>query len=70
MHFFAPDKNFWGGHGIVGGQTPLGLGMAFALKHKGLKGLVYVMVMVPPTKAPSMSHLILLLFGLAGCLHY
>ena len=22
MHFFAPDKNFWGGHGIVGGQTP------------------------------------------------
>ena len=32
MHFFAPDKNFWGGHGIVGGQTPLGLGMAYALK--------------------------------------
>ena len=24
MHFFAPDKNYWGGHGIVGGQTPLG----------------------------------------------
>ena len=23
MHFFAPDKNYWGGHGIVGGQTPL-----------------------------------------------
>tara|TARA_B100001093_G_scaffold372455_1_gene357397 strand:+ start:2743 stop:3909 length:1167 start_codon:yes stop_codon:yes gene_type:complete len=38
MHFFAPDKNFWGGHGIVGGQTPLGLGMAFALKYKGTKG--------------------------------
>ena len=38
MHFFAPDKNFWGGHGIVGGQTPLGLGMAFALKYKGIKG--------------------------------
>ena len=32
MHFFAPDKNFWGGHGIVGGQTPLGLGIAYALK--------------------------------------
>ena len=27
MHFFAPDKNYWGGHGIVGGQTPLGLGL-------------------------------------------
>ena len=38
MHFFAPDKNYWGGHGIVGGQTPLGLGIAFALKYKGLQG--------------------------------
>lgn len=38
MHFFAPDKNFFGGHGIVGGQTPLGLGLAFAVKYKGLKG--------------------------------
>ena len=38
MHFFAPDKNYWGGHGIVGGQTPLGCGIAFALKYKGTKG--------------------------------
>ena len=38
MHFFAPDKNYWGGHGIVGGQTPLGLGLAFGLKYKGLRG--------------------------------
>lgn len=38
MHFFAPDKNYWGGHGIVAGQTPLGLGLAFALKYKGVKG--------------------------------
>ena len=38
MHYFAPDKNFWGGHGIVAGQTPLGLGLAFAIKYKGLKG--------------------------------
>lgn len=38
MHFFAPDKNYWGGHGIVGGQTPLGLGLAFALKYKGVVG--------------------------------
>jgi pyruvate dehydrogenase E1 component alpha subunit len=38
MHFFAPDKNFWGGHGIVGGQTPLGLGLAFGVKYKGLRG--------------------------------
>lgn len=38
MHFFAPDKNFWGGHGIVAGQTPLGLGIAYALKHFKKKG--------------------------------
>ncbi len=38
MHYFAPDKNYWGGHGIVGGQIPLGTGLAYALKFKGLKG--------------------------------
>ncbi len=38
MHFFAPDKNYWGGHGIVAGQTPLGLGLAYAVKYKGLEG--------------------------------
>jgi pyruvate dehydrogenase E1 component alpha subunit len=38
MHFFAPDKNYWGGHGIVAGQTPLGLGLAYAIKYRGLKG--------------------------------
>src|SRR6267142_414408 len=38
MHFFAPDKNYWGGHGIVGGQTPLGLGLAYGIKYKGLIG--------------------------------
>ena len=38
MHFFAPDKHYWGGHGIVAGQTPLGLGLAFAIKYKGIKG--------------------------------
>ena len=38
MHFFAPDKHYWGGHGIVAGQTPLGLGLAFAIKYKGING--------------------------------
>ncbi|MDF9833265.1 pyruvate dehydrogenase E1 component alpha subunit [Ereboglobus sp. PH5-5] len=38
MHYFAPSLNFWGGHGIVGGQVPLGAGLAYALKYKGLKG--------------------------------
>jgi pyruvate dehydrogenase E1 component alpha subunit len=38
MHFFAPDKNYWGGHGIVAGQTPLGLGLGYGLKYKDLPG--------------------------------
>lgn len=38
MHFFAPDKNFWGGHGIVAGQTPLGLGLGYGVKYLGQQG--------------------------------
>jgi len=38
MHFFDPERNYWGGHGIVGGQTPLGAGIAFALKYREQKG--------------------------------
>jgi pyruvate dehydrogenase E1 component alpha subunit len=38
MHFFDPSRRYWGGHGIVGGQVPLGAGLAFALKYKGVKG--------------------------------
>ena len=38
MHFFDPSKNYWGGHGIVAGQTPLGVGLAYGLKYRGLKG--------------------------------
>lgn len=38
MHFFDPERNYWGGHGIVGGQTPLGAGLAFGLKYQNLKG--------------------------------
>ncbi len=35
MHFFDRENNFAGGHGIVGGQIPLGAGIAFAEKYKG-----------------------------------
>lgn len=34
MHFFSKEHNFVGGHGIVGGQIPLGTGIAFASKYK------------------------------------
>ncbi len=35
MHLFDADKHFLGGHAIVGGQIPLGTGIAFATKYKG-----------------------------------
>ncbi|MDD9912766.1 MAG: pyruvate dehydrogenase (acetyl-transferring) E1 component subunit alpha [Alphaproteobacteria bacterium] len=35
MHMFDPEKGFWGGHGIVGAQVPLGTGLAFAAKYRG-----------------------------------
>ena len=38
MHYFDPAKHYWGGHGIVGGQTPLGAGLAYALKYKEIEG--------------------------------
>lgn len=42
MHYFDPTRNFWGGHGIVGGQVPLGIGLGYAIKYKGLKGAAMV----------------------------
>ncbi|WP_245764007.1 pyruvate dehydrogenase (acetyl-transferring) E1 component subunit alpha [Thermoflexibacter ruber] len=39
MHIFDKSVNFIGGHGIVGGQIPLGAGIAFAEKYKGTKNL-------------------------------
>ncbi len=39
MHFFSKDKHFYGGHGIVGGQTPLAAGLAFAQKYQGSGGI-------------------------------
>jgi pyruvate dehydrogenase E1 component alpha subunit len=38
MHYFAPSLNYWGGHGIVGGQIPLGTGLAYGVKYQGKKG--------------------------------
>jgi pyruvate dehydrogenase E1 component alpha subunit len=35
MHIFSKEHNFYGGHGIVGGQIPLGAGLAFADKYNG-----------------------------------
>jgi pyruvate dehydrogenase E1 component alpha subunit len=34
MHMFSVDDRFYGGHGIVGAQVPIGTGLAFAHKYK------------------------------------
>jgi len=34
MHMFSEEKNFYGGHGIVGAQVPLGAGLAFADRYR------------------------------------
>jgi pyruvate dehydrogenase E1 component alpha subunit len=35
MHMFSKEKHFYGGHGIVGAQVPLGAGLAFADRYLG-----------------------------------
>jgi pyruvate dehydrogenase E1 component alpha subunit len=39
MHFFSKEKNYLGGHGIVGGQIPVGTGAAFTAKYLGTGGV-------------------------------
>ncbi len=42
MHMFSREKGFYGGHGIVGAQVPIGAGLAFAHKYKGDNGVCVV----------------------------
>ncbi|WP_298495138.1 pyruvate dehydrogenase (acetyl-transferring) E1 component subunit alpha [uncultured Algibacter sp.] len=39
MHIFSKEFRFYGGHGIVGGQIPLGAGIAFGDKYHGVDGV-------------------------------
>ena len=39
MHMFSEEKGFYGGHGIVGAQIPLGTGLAFAHQYMGDGGV-------------------------------
>ena len=38
---FKKENNFFGGHGIVGAQVPLGTGIAFANKYKSQKSVTF-----------------------------
>jgi pyruvate dehydrogenase E1 component alpha subunit len=44
MHMFSRDQNFFGGHGIVGAQVPIGTGLAFAHRYRddGLISVTYL----------------------------
>jgi pyruvate dehydrogenase E1 component alpha subunit len=42
MHMFSKEKEFYGGHGIVGAQVPLGAGLAFANKYRGNDNVSFV----------------------------
>ncbi len=41
MHFFDAEAHNMGGHGIVGGQIPLGIGFAFAQQYKKTAGVTF-----------------------------
>lgn len=42
MHFFDKEKNFMGGHGIVGAQIAMGAGVGFAEKYNGTDNVAFV----------------------------
>ena len=39
MHMFSREKGFFGGHGIVAAQVPIGAGLAFSHKYNGTKNV-------------------------------
>ena len=41
MHMFSVERNFYGGHGIVGANVPLGAGLAFANKYRGNNNITF-----------------------------
>lgn len=42
MHMFSAEKNFFGGHGIVAAQVPIGTGLALANQYRGNENISFV----------------------------
>ncbi|MCD7473464.1 Pyruvate dehydrogenase E1 component subunit alpha-2, mitochondrial [Datura stramonium] len=43
MHFYKKESGFYGGHGIVGAQVPLGIGLSFAQKYSKEEHVTFAM---------------------------
>lgn len=69
MHMFSAAHRVFGGHGIVGGQIPLGAGIAFAEQYKGTDNVTLATwAMALYAKVPCTRPLTWLCFG--NCLLY
>eukprot|EP00249_Psilotum_nudum_P012516 c23826_g1_i1 orf=724-1917(-) len=43
MHFYKKENGFYGGHGIVGAQVPLGIGLSFAQKYVKAEAVTFTL---------------------------
>lgn len=65
MHMFSKEKHFYGGHGIVGAQVPIGAGLAFADKYLGNGRVTFaILAMARPIKGRFMKPSTWRLFGI------
>ena len=52
MHMFSPENGFFGGHGIVGAQVPIGTGIALSLKYRGLSNVCFTFLALAARSPP------------------
>ena len=64
MHMFSKERAFFGGHGIVGAQVPIGAGLAFSDRFLETGKVTFTyLVTVQQTRAKCMKHLTWPAFG-------
>ena len=54
MHMFSREKNFFGGHGIVGAQVPIGTGLGFAHHYRATIVMVHAFEMPQAAREAEM----------------